>query len=98
MSELISREALVTEYKRFSDEYRSKHTNAFSAAATGIDRCIFALEHAPTVEAVQVTRCKDCFNRELCCSNVNTKDGNGFCHKGARMDADAPERAGEATP
>lgn len=58
----------------------------------------FALDHAPTIDAVEVVRCRECKHSD----SVTTPEGkvycvaldeyfpaDGFCHKGEKMDGGA---------
>lgn len=57
------------------------------------------IDHAPTVDAIEVVRCKDCVrkraeywvetDRFVVCSRYNiSKNENGFCDYGERKDGD----------
>lgn len=58
---------------------------------------VLAIEDAPTVDAVEVVRCKDCYHNEqcicVCCEDGEMikcglhhkhMDANGYCHEGRR--------------
>ena len=63
------------------------------------------IEKAPTIDAVQVVRCRECVFRgqhDLCPMNVRVymldeaayldcTEDDGFCHKGAKMDGGATD-------
>jgi hypothetical protein len=85
-----------------ASEYRKKNMNCFGALV--IDEIIAVeLANAPTVDAVEVVRCKDCMwfdtddeladvfhkERHCFCTDVNTYvSENGFCSCGERKDND----------
>ena len=54
-----------------------------------------AIEKTPTVDAVEVVRCKDCkwYGYYSCEMGGNNwmRDGNGFCDRGERKDGDHHE-------
>lgn len=69
---------------------------------TGFDDAITYVEDAPTIDAVQVVRCRECWKRgnerecPMCheefdgcdyCTIDYTSD-DGFCHMGKKMDGD----------
>lgn len=90
MSELIERAALLAAL-----DYGRTHN-------AGVRQIV---SEAPTVDAVSVVRCRDCAKRNTCDCPMgyavewgigNEMPGDGdYCCYGARMDADAPERAGK---
>lgn len=78
MDEYISREATI---KRIKEVYcvgcNSYHGVRCRACGTG--DAIDMIEDAPTVDAVVVTRCKDCQYRGLiCCPAIHETIGNGL--------------------
>ena len=49
----------------------------------GVETCIAVLQDAPTVDAVEVVRCKDCIVHNLC-KFEQFQGLNGFCSYGER--------------
>ena len=49
----------------------------------GVETCIAVLQDAPTVDAVEVVRCKDCIAHNLC-KFEQSQGLNGFCSYGER--------------
>ena len=49
----------------------------------GVETCIAVLQDAPTVDAVEVVRCKDCIAHNLC-KFEQFQGLNGFCSYGER--------------
>lgn len=48
------------------------------------------IDTEPTVDVVEVVRCKDCTHRKknkFCLHNMRYEDDNGFCSYGERADA-----------
>jgi len=86
MSDLISREALLAEYDR-------QHKGAPGKARE-------LIENAPSVDAVEVVRCKDCkyyqygkfFTEMKFCCRIKDKrypfSDDGYCSYGKRKDND----------
>lgn len=52
------------------------------------------IDDAPTVEAVEVVRCRECAGRKknkFCIEWLKYVPDDGFCHLGAKMEGDACE-------
>lgn len=53
------------------------------------------IEHSPTIDAVEVVRCKDCVHRHsklycpMCDLLADMSEDEGFCHLGVRGESDA---------
>ncbi len=60
---------------------------------TGISKAWKRIKALPTVDAVEVVRCKDCkwYGYYSCEMGGNNwmRDGNGFCDRGVRKDGDS---------
>lgn len=93
MSDLIDRANLLAEIQLAIED---------SGCVNHEREIIDCVRYAPTIDAVQVVRCKDCTNRNTCVcpleyairwgiGNDELHDDD-FCSYGERMDADAPER------
>lgn len=89
MGDLISREALLVAL-----DYGRTHN-------VGVRQIV---SEAPTVDAVQVVRCRDCMHSHETripgqefwfCGKSGYVLAHGYCNYGKRMDADAPEQGGE---
>lgn len=50
------------------------------------EEIIYFIEKTPTVDAVEVVRCKDCEWKEVCEINFEYKGADGYCSKGKRKD------------
>lgn len=96
MSDLISREALIAWFQEF---YTINELMPRSVVVS-------ALKNAFAVNAAQIVRCKNCRywgtvpitpNHQHMCERLHIGTFSEFyCgYAGARMDADAPERAGK---
>ena len=85
MAECIGREATI---KRIQEVYcvGCNSYNGVRCRACGTGDAIDIIEDAPTVDAVVVTRCKDCkyFKTRLCENEDNYDDW--FCADGERKD------------
>lgn len=90
MSEYIEREALMKDCKRMIAEKRNSKTAPISwshAYAEFLDN----VERAPTVDAVPVTRCKNCrsYNKPKtgwCGVHLDREHPDDFCSYGERKD------------
>ena len=71
MADLISREALLSELEERFDGYKKRSQRnigagfvevhkEWAAMAMGVAECLAIVRCAPTVDAVEVCRCKDC--------------------------------------
>lgn len=95
MSDLISRKALLKELRCELRECR-KDGEEFGGEsilwAEGIEFAIDAVKEAPTIDAVEVVRCKDCKHTEPIsgvrwCNawgRVNGMGDDGFCNYGEK--------------
>ena len=86
-------------------DFDHSHAKIWTATITGIQHSIKRLDNAPTIDAVQVVRCRECVFRgqhDLCPMNVRVymldeaayldcTEDDGFCHKGAKMDGGATD-------
>lgn len=85
---------LWTDVGRYFPEIR-KNTHG-EAVRGGIKKALRAIEQAPTIDAVEMVRCKDCKNWgygipgdgeevRVCIENAEiAMPDDGFCHKGER--------------
>ena len=95
MGDLISRKALLKELRKELRECR-KDGDEFGGEsilwAEGIEFAIDAVKEAPTIDAVEVVRCKDCkhmYRRKglrWCDAwgEINGMGDDGFCNYGER--------------
>ena len=72
MSRLIDGDKLLETYKKWIPQLSSKNDEGDKR---GVETCITVLEDTPTIDAVEVVRCKDCKHRDNC--NLMTDDD--FC-------------------
>ena len=85
--DLIDREKLVNKWERLLKIMIPDEDGKHSVS---LEKVIEKLKEAPTVDAVEVVRCKDCCYKRpymgLCvCKITNTtKKPDGFCDKGHR--------------
>lgn len=93
MGRLIEANALLSEMEKYSDDTaRSKMENEYLfGMQQRLETCIELVEDAPTVDAVEVVRCKDCKHNPLDtwfdCPIAHMKyDGDRWCWKGERKD------------
>ena len=62
----------------WNKEYRHQYAN---------DMFKIALSNFPTVDAVEVVRCKDCFADGCCSVQIDLEmGGDGYCSKGKKED------------
>lgn len=77
-------------------EKRLIDANALGASISGIGKdikrpravelaCLVKINEAPTVDAVEVVRCKDCFANGCCSVQIDLDMGDeGYCPKGRK--------------
>ena len=89
---LIDADALVSELWNGTPN-EPTHDNLIFKLAVGA--CIHEINHANTIDAVPVVRCKDCkhFDGESCCENIGLIIPNGawFCADGERREEHAAD-------
>ena len=83
-----------TEYKSFLERYIKDFYEIDAPMIAGaIERCLQKLECQPSVDAVEVVRCKDCHwrNRNCCMhptDGMNVTQDNDFCSYGERREGE----------
>lgn len=89
---LIDANALLRIYKKWIPQLSLPEDEG---DLRGVETCIAVLEDAPTVDAVEVVRCKDCKHMEITpdslrwCNvwcGINGMGDEGFCNYGGRKD------------
>ena len=88
--EYIDRKALEIELNHRLNFLMAKN-GAYDHYTSGFDECVDKVENFPSVDAVEVVRCKDCFEFETgvvgWCNHWQTgSDGMGFCGSGERRE------------
>ena len=83
---LLDANALLAELDKFANPMPNKSGYDFLC---GVASVITEVECAPTVDAVEVVRCKDCKHRysDSWCEYVDDDD-NFYCARGERKDGD----------
>lgn len=82
--------AAIKHFEALQKRYTRQHNGT---ACEHVKMALIGL--ARLTQEPEVVRCRDCFIRPMCVRNISEND-NGFCSYGQRrMDADAPERAGD---
>lgn len=86
MTEYIKRDDVIQRLHRIDDEGNDDKINALALA-------VYAVQIAPTVEAVNVVRCKDCvfwlkncYDKPLCTCVDRVTYSNDYCSYGERRD------------
>ena len=90
-NELIEHMFLGTEYDSTVDDGMDKTEAMCKAFKCGWnDALASVMDYAPTVDAVEVVRCKDCtsFYSGWCCDFGIHMDDNEFCSGGERREDD----------
>ena len=82
MPRLIDAEALAEKVYRAWDLWEKKGNDCFVFS----DIITPMLISMPTVDAVEVVRCKDCKWKELCEAALEYKGASGYCSKGERKE------------
>ena len=101
-NDLISRSALLKEFEKRQEQQTNKYCDCFLNDAQELSTEWWCVEDAviaaPTIDAVEVVRCKDCkhaiINHNhidkplICCLTkmVGTTDPDWFCAAGERKD------------
>ena len=91
MTRLIDADKLLEIYKKWIPQLSSKEDEG---DRRGVETCIAVLEDMPTVDAVEVVRCRECkYHRdtsiteyEHCCLIDKTVRYNDFCSYGERKE------------
>ena len=95
MNEYINKERLLKIYTNWLPQLTLKEDEG---DRRGVETCIAVLESEPTVDAVEVVRCKDCIGQstwyndaEYGCaicgmSGMYPKSENGYCSYGLRKE------------
>lgn len=86
---LIDGDKLLETYKNWIPQISSED----EGDRRGVETCIFVLEDMPTVDAVEVVRCRDCevpHNKYTGCPNLNglVTPHDFYCPFGERKDGD----------
>lgn len=79
------------EWKKESELKKlTNHESMATQAAMTFMECILRLKEQPTVDAVEVVRCRDCKHNAYCCRSVNPygRCDNDYCSYGVRKDGD----------
>ena len=95
MARLIDADKLLESYKKWIPQLSSKEDEG---DRRGVETCIAVLEDMPTMDAVEIVRCKDCKHYEIHKPKVlENCERNGyiipmkpddFCSYGERKDGD----------
>ena len=90
---MIDADKLLEIYKKWIPQLSSEEDGG---DRRGVETCIAVLEDMPTVDAVEVVRCKDCIKRYVTdeCPMCFVSDGkyyeftqdDGFCDRGERKE------------
>lgn len=73
--------------KTVDDEIIKSDKEAFAFKCGWNDALISVMENAPTIDAVEVVRCKDCIYQVECAfTEWLGRNGNGFCSCGERRE------------
>lgn len=85
---LIDANALI---KKFEDDGLGDYSLLESVFAAGV---YAGIENAPTIDAVPVVRCRECWRHQTANCPMFLRGGDyachdGFCHLGAKMDGGA---------
>lgn len=97
MSDLISKKALIKTILAERDKHPLEVEERYSfgvkvpcrfnqALRGGIRKCLHLVETAPTIDAVEVVRCKECEYQQSC-TNAQYLGIEGFCSYGERKEA-----------
>lgn len=82
---LKERNAIPLTFKeRYGFEMPNKHGNSMRG---GIRKALRCMEETPTIDAVQVVRCKDC-KMQWGCKSAQYLGNDGFCSIGERKEGD----------
>ena len=83
MARSIDADKLLEIYKKWIPQLSSKEDEG---DRRGVETCIAVLEDMPTMDAVEIVRCKDCkyFKTRLCENEDNYDDW--FCADGERKE------------
>lgn len=85
-NDLISRSALIAEFERIYAEHYKCTVYQF---IHDIFKAMFRrLKNAPSVDAVEVVRCKDCIRCGFCgdATNLEVMGFYGYCSRGKRRE------------
>ena len=111
-NDLISRSALLKEFENRQEQQTNKYCDCFLNDAQELSTEWWCVEDAviaaPTIDAVEVVRCRECkYMRPLehdgfvaCIMWCRAMHSNGFCYEGRKKDAkdiDDPIEDGGAT-
>ena len=102
-NDLISRSALLKEFEKRQEQQINKYCDCFLNDAQELSTEWWCVEDAviaaPTIDAVEVVRCRECkylttfrmngINYPLCMITDKEKTLDGFCDDGAKMDGGA---------
>lgn len=94
---LIDADALKTICEKLSENLRGKGEGSIfdfcKIAADGVDGAIIRIDRAPTIDAVEVVRCKDCIHYEsdggammICNITDMVEDDDDYCSYGERSE------------
>lgn len=85
MNDLIDRNKLIRKAQRVAVEaWKMKMT---APIETTLNQFIDWVKEAPTIDAVEVVRCKDCKYRKACCRPCY-KSADSYCSDGERKETD----------
>ena len=85
MTRLIDADKLLEIYKKWVPQLSSKEDEG---DRRGVETCIAVLEDMPTMDAVEVVRCRDCkYFKTWLCQNEDSHD-DWFCADGERKEDD----------
>lgn len=80
MAEFIERDKALEDFDKWIDE-----TGAIPKGTSYYYECRACIEDVPSADVVEVVRCKDCANKNLCEEQgLWVFDDNGFCNYGER--------------
>ena len=79
-------------------DFDHSHARIWTATITGIQHSIKRLDNAPTIDAVEVVRCRKCYYRDKpsCCPYQYSGfkvEPDWYCPMGVKMDAKEEDHA-----